>query len=118
NKASLASAAASAQQAPAVLCAWDAEREDGQAIAEILFGDVNPSGKLPVTIAKEPPDSTGVYVGYRYFDQHNIQPLFPFGHGLSYTAFEYSDLKISPESPRYGQVVQVSVQVRNSGARA
>jgi beta-glucosidase len=116
--ASLANVAASARQAPAILCAWDTEREDGQAIAEILFGDANPSGKLPITVAKEPPDSAGIYVGYRYFDQHTIEPLFPFGHGLSYTAFEYTDLKISPQTPRYGQLVQVTLNVRNRGSRA
>ena len=100
----------------------------GNAIADVLFGDANPSGKLPITLLKEWKDSPaygrypgqngevqyaeGLYVGYRHFDKHDIEPQFPFGHGLSYTTFEYGDLKIVP-----GEPVQISLNVRNRGAR-
>jgi beta-glucosidase len=110
---------------PALLAAWYPGQEGGHAIADILFGDANPSGKLPMTFPKEWKDSPsyghypgengavdyaeGIYVGYRHFDKHNIEPLFPFGHGLSYTAFAYSDLKVSPH--------EVSFTVRNAGSR-
>jgi beta-glucosidase len=58
----------------------------------------------------------GIYVGYRYFDKHSVDPLFPFGYGLSYTKFDYSDMKVSP-SASAGKPAQVSLQVRNSGSR-
>ena len=99
-------------QVPALVNAWFPGQEGGHAIADVLFGDANPSGKLPVTFLKEEKDSPayghypgenseveyaeGIYVGYRHFDKHNIQPLFPFGFGLSYTRFAYSDLKVTP----------------------
>jgi len=60
----------------------------------------------------------GIYVGYRGFDKHDVQLLFPFGHGLSYTTFDYSQLKVSPGRIEAGKAVSVSVRVRNSGARA
>ncbi|HEY1207575.1 MAG TPA: glycoside hydrolase family 3 C-terminal domain-containing protein [Bryobacteraceae bacterium] len=110
---------------PALLAAWYPGQEGGHAIADILFGDANPSGKLPMTFLKEWKDSPayghypgengvveyaeGIYVGYRHFDKHNIEPLFPFGHGLSYTTFTYSDLKVSRH--------EVSLAVRNTGSR-
>lgn len=112
-------------QVPALLAAWYPGEEGGHAIADILFGDANPSGKLPMTFLKEWKDSPayghypgengvvdyaeGIYVGYRHFDKHNIEPLFPFGHGLSYTTFAYSDLKVTPH--------EISLNVRNSGSR-
>jgi beta-glucosidase len=111
---------------PAVLNAWYGGQEVGHAIAEVLFGTVNPSGKLPVTFPKQLQDvpamrnypgenlhvnyAEGIYVGYRAFDKNNLEPLFPFGHGLSYTTFEYKDLKLSPTS--------VALTVRNTGPRA
>ena len=114
----------------AVLYAWYAGQETGHAIGDILFGLVNPSGKLPVTFPKALQDSPaytnypgenlhveygeGLYVGYRGFDKRKIEPLFPFGFGLSYTTFEYSELKVSPA----GDTIHVSVRVRNSGSRA
>jgi beta-glucosidase len=110
----------------AVVYAWYAGQEAGHAIGDVLFGIVNPSGKLPVTFPKALQDSPayghypgenlhveyaeGIYVGYRGFDKHNIEPLFPFGHGLSYTKFDYSGLKIAFPT--------VSVSIRNSGTRA
>ncbi|MGA3027789.1 MAG: glycoside hydrolase family 3 C-terminal domain-containing protein [Bryobacteraceae bacterium] len=113
------------QQVPAVVNAWFPGEEGGHAVADVLFGDVNPSGKLPETFPRKLEDSPawghypgkdgmveyaeGIYVGYRYFDKKNIEPLFCFGHGLSYTKFEYSDLKVSPR--------EVSLKVRNSGSR-
>jgi beta-glucosidase len=115
-------------QVPAVVNAWFGGEEVGNAIADVLFGDANPSGKLPVTFVKDWKDSPaygyypgengaveyheGLYVGYRYFDKHNVEPQFSFGHGLSYTTFEYNNLKVSP-----GQPMQVSLELRNSGAR-
>ena len=91
---------------PAILQVWLPGQEGGNAISNILFGNVNPSGKLPVTFPIALEDnpsykyypgndeveySEGVYVGYRYYDTKNVAPLFPFGHGLSYTKFEYSN---------------------------
>jgi beta-glucosidase len=118
---------------PAIVDMWYGGQEGGNAIADILFGDANPSGKLPVSFVKRWEDSPayghypgehltvqyaeGIYVGYRYFDKHSVDPLFPFGYGLSYTKFDYSDLKVSP-SASAGKPAQVSLQVRNSGSRA
>jgi beta-glucosidase len=100
----------------------------------LLFGDVNPSGKLPFTFPKKWEDSPaygnypgenlhvkyaeGIYVGYRSFDKRGIEPLFPFGYGLSYTSFEYSGLRVTPEKTAGNKPVEVSLKVRNSGSRA
>ncbi len=117
-------------QVPGVVEAWFPGQEGGHAIADILFGDVNPSGKLPVTFPKSMADSfapidapeieykEGIFVGYRHFDKKNIEPAFAFGHGLSYTTFEYSNLTLTPVSPRYGQTVTLLVTVKNTGTRA
>jgi hypothetical protein len=97
----------------AVLEAWYPGQEGGAALAAVLFGDVNPSGRLPVTFPEREADtpfaghperypgigdnalySEGVFVGYRWYDEHGIDPLFAFGHGLSYAAFEYADLRV------------------------
>jgi len=118
---------------PAVLDAWYGGQEGGHAIGDVLFGAANPSGKLPVTFPKRLEDSPafshypgadlhveyaeGIYVGYRGFDKDHIEPLFPFGHGLSYTGFEYSNLSVAPASAAPGKPVQVSLRVRNSGPR-
>jgi beta-glucosidase len=117
----------------AIVDMWYGGQEGGNAIADILFGDANPSGKLPVSFVKQWKDSPayghypgenlqvdyaeGIYVGYRYFDKKKIEPLFPFGYGLSYTKFDYSDLKVSPSEASPGQPLKVSLQVRNSGSR-
>ena len=121
-------------QVPAVLDLWYGGQEGGNAIADILFGDANPSGKLPVSFVKQWKDSPAyghypgenlqveyaesIYVGYRYFDKQKVEPLFPFGYGLSYTRFDYSDLKVSPNKVSPGKPVEVSLSVRNSGSRA
>ena len=101
-------------------------QEAGRAIAEAIFGDINPGGKLPVTYpmndAQLPPwndslnDDFGC--GYRWFDQMSEVPLFPFGHGLSYTTFGYSNLSISPTIVAPGEPVNVSLDVTNTGARS
>jgi beta-glucosidase len=121
-------------QVPAILDLWYGGQEGGNAIADVLFGDANPSGKLPVSFVKEWKDSPayghypgenlqvdyaeGVYVGYRYFDKHKIEPLFPFGYGLSYTKFDYSDLKVAPDHVSPGKPVEVSLRVHNGGSRS
>jgi beta-glucosidase len=114
--------------AKAILQAWYPGMEGGNAIANVLFGKVNPSGKLPVTFPKKlqdipahalgeyPGDSVvnykeGIFVGYRYFDTYNVEPLFAFGHGLSYTTFEYSNLVLNKD----GENVVVSLTLKNSG---
>jgi beta-glucosidase len=118
---------------PALLEPWYAGQETGTAVADILFGDVNPSGKLPLTFAarrQDYPDwghypgtpeavhyAEGLYVGYRHFDTHRVRPLFPFGYGLSYTSFGYGGLE-APATARPGRPVPVAVSVRNTGRRA
>ena len=120
-------------QVPSVLYGWYPGMEGGNALARVLFGDVNPSGKLPCTFPKRLQDSPahalkaypgtngtvtyteGLLVGYRWFDTKEIEPLFPFGHGLSYTSFKYSGLKLvsAPNSAE----VEVEFQITNTGKR-
>lgn len=120
-----------ANQVAAVLMAWYPGQENGNALAQVLFGDVNPSGKLPVTIppsANQVPTSAaaqwpgvnghvayseGLQIGYRWYDANNVVPLFPFGFGLSYTTFGYSNLTVSVVSPS-GQV-QIGFDLTNTG---
>jgi beta-glucosidase len=109
----------------------------GQALGEILFGDVNPSGKLPITMEKSIEDnpafptfptinthpdaisySEGIFVGYRGYQKNHVQPLFPFGFGLSYTNFAFSDLKIAPAKYTGSGDVSVTFTVTNTGKRA
>jgi beta-glucosidase len=100
-------------------------QEGGRALADVLFGDVNPGGKLPVTMPKSdsqlPPwndDLTDDYgAGYRWFDTMGYTPQFAFGFGLSYTTFSYNNLRLSPVAAAPGQPVGVSVDVKNVGAR-
>jgi beta-glucosidase len=133
-------------QAAAVVYGWYGGQAGNGALAEILSGAVNPSGKLPITIEREFTDSPGagylpdgeqlysgwngegekahevfdviydegMFVGYRWYDAKNIEPLYPFGHGLSYTSFDYSDLEIvgSPEG------LSIAFAVSNAGDRA
>ena len=99
---------------PALLQAWYPGQEGGTAIGEILFGDISPSGHLPATFEEQWTDTPafgnypgandkvaykeGIFVGYRYFDAKGVQPRFPFGFGLSYTSFKFSDLRIERTS--------------------
>jgi beta-glucosidase len=119
---------------PALLDMWYGGQEGGHAIASVLFGDANPSGKLPVSFPKKWEDSPaygnypgenlkvnyaeGIYVGYRYFDTKNVEPQFPFGFGLSYTTFKYSDLTVTPDKVTGDQPIEVSLKVTNTGTRA
>ncbi|MCI0513840.1 glycoside hydrolase family 3 C-terminal domain-containing protein, partial [candidate division KSB1 bacterium] len=118
---------------PALIQSWFPGQAGGQAIVDILLGNVNPSGKLPFTWLQNweaapafnnyPGQAgvvkyaEGIFVGYRYFDQNHLTPLFPFGYGLSYTTFEYQDLKISPPRDALAGVVTVSLAVKNTGTR-
>ena len=120
---------------PAVLDAWYPGQEGGTALAQILFGDYSPSGKLPVSFERRWEDnpvfhsyypakgesrvqySEGVFVGYRHYDQSETKPLFAFGFGLSYTTFAYSNLSVTPGTGNLDQPVTVSFEVRNSGRR-
>lgn len=124
------------KQVPSILQAWYAGQETGNAIASLLFGDVNPSGKLPITIARRDEDlatrtkeqypgvngkvsySEGIFVGYRHFDQNKIEPFYAFGHGLSYTDFAYRNMKIKTGDVRRGEKVRVSLSVKNTGSVA
>lgn len=109
-----------AEHAHAILEAWYPGEEGGTAIAEALFGDYNPGGRLPVTfytgVDQLPPFEQYDMQGftYRYFDG---EPLYPFGYGLSYTTFRYSDLRVTPRV-RPGQTVNITVRVENAGERA
>jgi beta-glucosidase len=120
---------------PAVLEAWYPGEEDGNAVADILFGATNPSGKLPLTfpahVADQPAQiaegldvnyTEGIFVGYRHYDAHQIAPLFPFGYGLSYTTFTYGNFAVGPTTTSFAadpaQTVSVDFDVTNSGAVA
>ena len=103
----------------------------GEALARVLFGVVNPSGKLPVTFPKRLEDTSaypyfpgecshhvygeGIFVGYRYFDKKKIEPLFPFGYGISYTTFQYSAIRADRSQMKDTDTVTVSVDVTNTG---
>jgi beta-glucosidase len=108
-----------AESVPAILEGWYLGQEGGTAVADVLFGDVNPGGKLTVTV----PRSTGQLPVYYYrkptaqmhYMDSTREPLYPFGWGLSYTTFEYSDLSVSPDSIGTSGSVEVSVQVTNTG---
>lgn len=122
------------QDVKAVLYAYLGGEAVGSAVVDILFGDVNPSGKLaetfPVRLEDNPSylyyfgeeDRTeyreGIFVGYRYYDKKDLEVLFPFGHGLSYTSFAYSDLRLDRESMKDTDTLHVSLKVRNVGGRA
>ncbi|KAI5858481.1 glycoside hydrolase superfamily [Tricharina praecox] len=118
--------------APTVVQAWYQGQELGNALFDVLVGAVNPSGKLPVTFPKRLEDTPcfhnfpgendtvvygeGIYLGYRHYEKAKIAPLFPFGHGLSYTTFRYSNVRVSsslfsPDSP-----LVVSVDITNTGS--
>ena len=118
-------------QSPAILQVWLPGQEGGNAIANVIFGNVNPSGKLPVTFPKILEDNPshgyypgdkkvlydeGIYVGYRHYDTKNVDPLFPFGHGLSYTKFDYGSIA-GPSNITSGEKINLSITVKNSGQR-
>jgi len=110
------------QHVPAIIEAWYPGQAGGTALADVLFGDYNPAGRLPVTFYRSveqlPPfEDCDMSKGrtYRYFTG---EALYPFGHGLSYTQFSYSDLQIAPQQPRVGDAVAVSATVKNTGERA
>ena len=121
-------------EANAVVQTWYNGMEGGRALAEVLFGDVNPSGKLPVTFPKAIEDSPahkigefpggetvkyteGIFVGYRYFSSYDVEPLFCFGHGLSYTEFKYDDLKISINEESEDVDISVKFKLTNVGEK-
>jgi len=124
-----------ADDAPAIVEAWYNGSEAGNALASVLFGDVNPSGKLPFTFFKQMRDFSAhamgeypgngtnvayresVFVGYRWANRMNIKPLFAFGHGLSYTSFKYSNPKVDKNTISADETVKISVQVKNTGKR-
>lgn len=128
---------------PAIVQAWFLGSEGGNAIASVLTGDVNPSGKLPMTFPVRLSDvgahsvgqypgtprndgskivdieyREGIFVGYRWADKNKIQPLFPFGHGLSYTTFDYGKATIDKTEGTADDVFTISIPVTNTGDRA
>ena len=106
---------------PAIVEAWYPGEEGGTALADVLFGDYNPAGRLPVTFYKSadqlPPFDDYRMAGktYRYFKG---EPLYPFGYGLSYTSFRYDNLKLGSKRYTAGRHVELSVEVQNTGGRA
>ncbi len=120
-----------AEQAKSLIWGWYGGMEAGNAFADVLFGDVNPSGKMPITLPKKLTDtapialndynateslySEGVFIGYRWFEQQNIKPTFAFGHGLSYTDFSYSNIKLSSDELSDDQKLTVMATITNTG---
>jgi beta-glucosidase len=122
------------ENVPAILHAWYPGQEGGTALAQILFGDYSPSGKLPASFERRWEDNPtfhsyypesggnhvqyaeGIFVGYRHFDRSETKPLFAFGYGLSYTTFAYSKLLVTPTG-NLNVPVSVSFDVRNTGHR-
>lgn len=116
-------------KAGAILMAWYPGQSGSKVLAEIVFGDTNPSGKLPITFERDfsqsyatkdyPPAKNGqirydegVFVGYRYADKNELKPLFPFGHGLSYTTFAYKEIKIIKD---VSGAIEVVATIENTG---
>lgn len=117
----------------ALIHSWYGGQEGGQAIAEIIFGEINPSGKLPASFEVKWDDSPsrssyydddkdkrvfyseGIFTGHRHFDKHNIKPIFPFGYGLSYTSFKYSDIQLSKNTINSKDSIIVSFSLKNTG---
>jgi beta-glucosidase len=122
-------------QVPAVLHAWYPGQEGGTALAQLLFGDYSPSGKLPASFERRWEDNPtfhnyypakgeqkvqyaeGVFVGYRHYDRSTTKPLFAFGYGLSYSTFEYSKLTVTPQAGDLNEPISVSFDLRNTGHR-
>ena len=119
---------------PSIVQAWYGGNETGNAIADVLFGDVNPSGKLPLSFPVRNEDNPAflsfrselgktvytddVFVGYRHYEKVGKKVNFPFGHGLSYTTFEYNKLSVSKSGDELESSVTVLVDVKNTGSRA
>jgi len=119
-----------AGKAKAIVEAWYGGQEQGNALAKVLFGDYNPSGKLPFSFISDSTDcpafegyrnndleagySEGIFVGYRYLDKENISPVFPFGHGLSYTTFAYSNMNVEVKND---STAVVTLTIKNTGKR-
>ncbi|GAA5069161.1 glycoside hydrolase family 3 protein [Lysobacter panacisoli] len=109
------------QNLPAILVAWYPGQRGGNAVADVLFGDTNPAGRLPVTFYKAdeklPAFDDYAMRGrtYRYFEG---EPLYAFGHGLSYTTFDYGNLKLDRERAASSQAIKVTLDVKNTGTRA
>jgi len=120
-------------QVAAVVQAWYPGQECGNAIADVLFGDTTPSGKLPQTFPVRLEDNPayldfpgengkvyygeGLFVGYRYYDKKKIAPLFPFGFGLSYTTFSYSSLRLGAQQIGPDETLPVAIDITNTGLR-
>ena len=118
----------------AVLQAWYPGQECGNAITDVLLGEVNPSGKLPQSFPLRLEDNPaflnypgengrvrygeGIFVGYRYYDEKKVNVLFPFGHGLSYTSFVYDNLRLSMEQLAPNDELTVTFDITNTGTRA
>ncbi|MEP6804243.1 MAG: glycoside hydrolase family 3 C-terminal domain-containing protein, partial [Flavobacterium sp.] len=120
------------KKSSAVVWSWFNGSEGGNALADVILGKVNPSGKLPWTMPKKIMDSPahatnsfpggktvnyaeGILVGYRWFDTKNVTPLYPFGYGLSYTTFAFDNAKTDKESYAQNETITVSVEVKNTG---
>ncbi len=123
---------------PVIVEAWYPGMEGGRAIANVLFGDVNPSGKIPMTFPKSIEDSPahkslktfpgvdlkvsyeeGIYVGYRHFEKNEVEPLFPFGFGLSYTSFKFKEVDSNKDVLKSMEdSLELSVTITNTGNRA
>jgi len=118
---------------PAALCLWYPGQECGNALASVLFGDVDAAGRLPQTwparveqspVYPFPPRDgrlryrEGVFMGYRYYEAAEAVPRFSFGHGLSYTTFRYGELRVASSRTRRGEPVDLSLDVTNTGTRA
>ncbi len=120
---------------PVLLDTWYPGEEGGTALAQLLFGEYSPSGKLPASFERRWDDnatansyydkdgskhveySEGVFLGYRHFDRVRTKPLFPFGYGLSYTTFEYRNLRVTPTNGSTAMAITVSFQLTNTGSR-
>ncbi|KAM0420805.1 hypothetical protein ACHAPT_011466 [Fusarium lateritium] len=120
-------------QVQGIVQAWYQGQEQGNCLADVLLGAINPSGKLPISFPERLEDNPsylnhpgendvvhygeGIYAGYRYYDQRRIEPLFPFGAGLSYTTFKYDNIRLSADVLPSNGEIQVQVDVTNTGDR-
>ncbi len=120
-------------QVAGLLMAWYPGQEAGHAVADVLFGDVNPSGRLPTTFPRRIQDTPsftnfpgengavlygeGLFIGYRHYDARDIQPLFPFGFGLSYTTFAYHSLLLNQACYTPNEAIHLAIELENTGDR-